>query len=181
MARRLGLIIVGLVALVARRFLRMPHLMGLTLALCARLGRAGRRFARAIARPGKARGARGPHADTSRADGAQIRAVALPSGRGWLVRELGWEAAGYGCQLEALIAEPAMQALLASLPATGRILRPLCRMLGVATPVAVVEGPAEIEAPVEKIRRARRSVWPPKGLPILPKGAWFAPPVQNRG
>jgi len=57
----------------------------------------------------------------------------LPSGHGWLVRALGWEAAGYGCQLEALLAEPGMQVAWAGLPAVRRILRPLCRILGVVT------------------------------------------------
>ncbi|MBC7635866.1 MAG: hypothetical protein H7251_09715, partial [Acetobacteraceae bacterium] len=41
----------------------------------------------------------------------------------------------YGCQLEALLAEPAMQAALADMPGLGRVLRPLCRMLGVVAPV----------------------------------------------
>ena len=50
-----------------------------------------RRFYRALTRkPAKARAKR---ARVGRADDAQVRPVALPSGRGWIVRELGWEAA----------------------------------------------------------------------------------------
>ncbi len=58
-------------------------------------------------------------------------AVRLPQGRLWLVRELGWEAAGFGCQLEALLAEPGMRAVLDAVPGVRRILQPICRMLGV--------------------------------------------------
>ncbi|MBC7634969.1 MAG: hypothetical protein H7251_05135 [Acetobacteraceae bacterium] len=35
-------------------------------------------------------------------------------------------------QLEALLAEPEMRAALANMPGAGRVLRPICRMLGVA-------------------------------------------------
>ena len=133
LARRFALILAGLAALVARRFLRMPHLMGLTGALYGRLVRLAQRFERGLTRTAKQRAARVGNAGIAR-----VRAVALPSGRGWLVRELGWEAAGYGCQLEALLAEPAMQAALADMPGLGRVLRPLCRMLGVVAPVVAV-------------------------------------------
>ena len=133
LARRFALILAGLAAVVARRFLRMPHLMGLTGALYGRLVRLAQRFERGLTRTAKQRAARVGNAGIAR-----VRAVALPSGRGWLVRELGWEAAGYGCQLEALLAEPAMQAALADMPGLGRVLRPLCRMLGVVAPVVAV-------------------------------------------
>ena len=83
----------------------------------------------------RVRGVRG-----ARAAGGQI-----PAGRAWLVRELGWEAAGYGCQLEALLAEPAMAAVVAGMPAVGQVLRPICRMLGVVAPaLAPKEKPLDI-------------------------------------
>ena len=129
LALRFGAILAGLVALVARRFLRMPHLLGFTLLLCGRLGRMARRFERLMTLPTRA-----PRARIRQDDSVRVRSPALPSGRGWLVRELGYEAAGYGSQLEHLLAEPGVQALLARVPAVGRILRPVCRMLGV--PVA---------------------------------------------
>jgi hypothetical protein len=55
----------------------------------------------------------------------------LPTGRGWLVLALGYEAAGYASQLQALLAEPAAARLLAAAPTAGRILRPLARMLAI--------------------------------------------------
>ena len=134
LARRFALILAGLAALVARRFLRVPHLMRFTVLLCSRLSRAVRRFHRALTQP--ATKLRAPRVRADRTDAGRAQSVALPSGRGWLVRELGWEAAGYMAQLEALITEVEMRAVVDRLPAAGRILRPICRMLGV--PVAVM-------------------------------------------
>ena len=88
-----------------------------------------------MTRPARTKAAR---VRTRRDDSARVRSVALPSGRGWLVRELGYEAAGYGAQLEHLLADPGVQELLARVPAVGRILRPVCRMLGVAVVGALV-------------------------------------------
>ena len=137
LVRRLGQILAGLAAVVAARFLRRPHLMGLTVLLWNRLSRAAQRFGRVMTRPGKQRSPR-----TGRRVHRTRSAAGLPQGRGWLVRELGYEAVAFGCQLEALLAEPAMQAALVARPAAGRILRPLCRMLGVpvsALPPVVVQ------------------------------------------
>ena len=79
--------------------------------------------------------------------------VRLPGGRGWLVRALGWEVVAFGSQLEALIAEPEMQALLARVPAAGRLLRPLCRMLGVSPVGVVVPRGAAVRKP--RVRKPR--------------------------
>ena len=150
MVRRLGWIVAGLAAVVARRFLKDPKFFALIIPLWSWLGRTGRRFGRVRVQPVLVV-ARVPEAS----EVARVRAsprtvrVRLPSGRGWLVRALGWEAAGYGSQLEALLAEPEMVALLAGLPAVGRILRPLCRMLGVGPKVA------RVRARVARVRRPR--------------------------
>ena len=142
LARRFAMIMVGLGGVVARRFLRMPHLSGLTVLLFSRLHRAARRFYRALTRPpAKARAAR---RRGDRADAVRARGIGLPSGRGWIVRELGWEAAGYMAQLEALLAEVASQAALAAAPGAGRILRPICRMLGVSATVTPQIVPAVV-------------------------------------
>ena len=134
MARRFAVIMAGLAALVARRFLRMPHLTGFTLLLWGRLNRAVRRFHQTLTQPAKPRAklAQAGRVRAGRTKDHQVRNPGLPSGRGWLVRELGWEAAGFMAQLEALLAEPEMRAALANMPAAGRVLRPICRMLGVA-------------------------------------------------
>ena len=142
LVRRLSVILMGLAALVAARFLRNPRLVGLIGPLWRRLTRVAGRVSRVMAR-------RPVRARVSRAGlgaGAPA-ALRLPQGRLWLVRELGWEAAGLGCQLEALLAEPGMRAVLAGVPGVGRILRPICRMLGVVVPPQAVEvGPVEPKA-----------------------------------
>ena len=54
----------------------------------------------------------------------------MPHGAGWLVRLMPGTAASRS-QLEALLRDPEMAALLAADPRLRHILRPLCRMLGV--------------------------------------------------
>ena len=152
LVRRLGWIVAGLAAVVARRFLREPKLVALIIPLWGWLGRSGRRFEQAVTRPWVARAAVVRAARTERKISARVR---LPSRRGWLVQALGYEAAGYGSQLAALLTEPELQALLIAVPTAGRILRPLCRMLGVV-PVGAL-APVVIEAPVRK-RRPRPPV-----------------------
>ena len=152
LARRVAAILAGLAAVVARRFLREPKLIGLIIPLWVWLGRAARRLERAMTRLRAIRAV--PVATAQVARVGRVRPVRLPSGQAWLVRALGWEAAGYGCQLEALLAEPEMQAVLARLPAAGRILRPLCRMLGMTVPALVARA-----KPLRK-KRVRLPVWP---------------------
>ena len=137
LAARLGLILAGLAAVVARRFLKEPQFAGLIVPLWGWLGRVGRRFAVAVARAPvvRAEAARQPVArlPVAGVPVSGLPVARLPSGHGWLVKALGWEAAGYGCQLEALLAEPGMQVAWAGLPAVRRILRPFCQILGVVT------------------------------------------------
>lgn len=146
LARRFAVIMAGLAALVARRFLRMPHLVGLTTLLWSRLNRVVRRFHRALTSPARmhaprkrADQARPSQAHPSHARPSQLQ---LPLGRGWIVRELGWEAAGYMAQLDALLGEVANRTALADAPAAARVLRPICRMLGVAVMREIAPTPA---------------------------------------
>ena len=137
LAQRFALILAGLGALVARRFLRMPHLMRFTVLLYSRLSRMVKRFERALTRPARLRVARvrvrvRVRVRADRTEVARAPRLALPSGRGWIVRELGWEAAGFMAQLEALLAEAGSRAALARTPRARRILRPICRMLGMS-------------------------------------------------
>ena len=140
LARRFAMIMAGLGALIARRFVKMPHLSGFTVLLFGRLNRAVRRLHRALTSPGKVRA---PRVRGDRADGTRPARVGLPSGRGWIVRELGWEAAAYLGYLETLLAEIETQAALAAAPRAGRILRPICRMLGVFAALTPKIVPAE--------------------------------------
>ncbi len=155
LARRFCVILAGLAGLVARRFLRMPHLMRFTLLLWSRLSRAVPRFVRALDRPGTPRGKRARTGRTARID--QVGVPGLPTGRGWLVRELGWEAAGFTCQMEALLSEPGTQATLLECPGLARILRPICRMLGVAA--VVVPKVAAAVAVAEMVVGTLPPVW----------------------
>jgi hypothetical protein len=54
---------------------------------------------------------------------------------GWLVRAAAWEAAGFGCQLRAVLETPEMVALLLAAQQAARVLTPLCRMLAIETSV----------------------------------------------
>jgi hypothetical protein len=192
-ARRLGMIVAGLIAVVARRFVRMPHLAALALPLWNRLTRTVRRFGRVMTnlaagrapRPGRA-GRREPAPDHDRP--AENRPPPprdpLPRGRDWLVRELGWEAAGFGSQLEHMLREPGVAEMLAASPAACRILRPLCRMLAVhddALPAAPRRArasttkPSAPAAPPRPRQRVRRdSAAPPAPVAAMP-APWDGP------
>ena len=146
LARRFAVIMAGLGALVAARFLRMPHLSGFTLLLYGRLNRAVRRFHRALTQPPQVRVVR------ARVAAVRVRSLELPRGRGWIVRELGWEAAAFMGYLENLLAEIATQMALAGVPRAGRILRPVCRMLGVSAAVTPKMVP-KVAATPEVVRR----------------------------
>ena len=134
--------------MIARRFLRDPRFFKLTGPLWSWLNRTVQRFGRVRMVPAAPVAAPRPQ----RVRTVPVDRVRLPSGRGWLVRALGWEAAGFGSQLQALLAEPELQALLIAVPAAGRILRPLCRMLGVEPMGAVA--PVVAAARV-RVRRPR--------------------------
>jgi hypothetical protein len=64
----------------------------------------------------------------------------LPNAEMWLVKLLGWHVGGLGSQLEHLLKDPDMAALIAAAPQLGRLLRPLCRALG-RDPGAAKRGP----------------------------------------
>ena len=127
LARRVGLILAALVALISRRLLCQPRLAALIVPLGARLNRAAQRFERLMARLAAGRLAK-PHA-SGRHDGPRS-ANTIPTGRGWLVVALGSQGAAYAYQLQTLLAEPAA-ALLARAPTVQRIIRPLARMLAI--------------------------------------------------
>ncbi len=95
-------------------------------ALAARIA-AGRQRRYPARRPPRAAPRRAPHR-------------ALPHGPAWLVA-LVPQAAGYGSQLQHLLAEPEFAALVDAAPQMRRLLRPLCRMLGVRPPAALALPP----------------------------------------
>ncbi len=136
-----------------------------------RLSRLAVRFARLAAR---VQAGVLPRAAGVRADSERIRPVAvrLPRGFGWLIRMMP-EAAVYGSQLRHLLSEPGMVALLAAAPQAGRLLRPLCRMLG-------VEEAAELLPPAPARRKAAEPQAPraDAAKPIRRLASWRRPVVK---
>jgi hypothetical protein len=133
-AGRFTMIVAGLAALIARAFLRNPRLVPLIIPLCARLNRTARRVAAlmsllarhgAYRRRGEASG-RGFSLEKPRE-----RTCPIPTTPAWLIAALRHEAAAYASQLSHLLAEPGISELLDAAPAAKRLLRPLCRMLGI--------------------------------------------------
>jgi hypothetical protein len=70
-----------------------------------------------------------------------------PHGRGWLVHVGGYHAAGSASQLEHLLTDPAIAELVATVPSVGRMLRPLCRILGISPPVLGLKPPKPPRVP----------------------------------
>lgn len=56
----------------------------------------------------------------------------LPTRHAWVVAAIGYQAAGRSAQLNTLTADPAFTAFITAVPRAARLLRPLCRILGIA-------------------------------------------------
>ena len=168
LALRLGVILHGLMALVARGFLRRPRLLGLIVPFWGWLSRKRQRFERMMTRPLRVRAPRLAGPAIARAVRVRTPSVAFPRGRGWLVKELGWEAAAYMSQLAALLDDPAMRAALAARPGLARVLRPVCHVLGVDA----------LTLPVKpRRRRTRRVVRVAAPAPVTFAPGWERPAV----
>ncbi len=112
-------------ALALAAWTRLRRLLARFSALVAAL-EAGR-LAAPRARPGESRRAR-----------PEAPAVRLPGGAGWLLRLAPEPDTRLGrAQVESLLGDPDLQALLLRAPQAGRILRPLCHMLGIEAPAAL--------------------------------------------
>ena len=127
-AARLAGILAAVAALVARRFVRDARLSAHTLKVWGWLQR---RMTRCTRLAGRIAAGQDRVRRPRRAAHSGGQRVTLPGGQAWLVQLLGAEAASYGCQLQALLDDPAMADLLAAVPALARLVAPLRRMLGV--------------------------------------------------
>ncbi len=153
--------------------------------LYRRIGEIGRRMAGIAARfqAGRVRRrsvpVRGEAAvAVRRASGPRV----WPRRFGWLVQRVGFEAAGFGCQLRAVLETPEMVALLAASPEAGRVLRPLCRALAIETSVPRPgrDGAAVAVPEAAAVRRVRAPrVRPDLGRVPIPRGVMAA--VRRRG
>lgn len=92
----------------------------------------------------------------------------LPCRAGWLIGPVP-EAGGYASQLRHLLAQPDMAALLEAAPGIERLLRPLCRMLGVERPPLPPRPTSPPTSPIP----------PRQPPPAEPAAASAAPPAAD--
>ena len=95
---------------------------------------------------------------------------ALPRSFGWLLPLVPTEAACRATQLRAVLAEPEMVALIAAAPQATRLLRPLCRMLGLE--------PALLARPAIPATAAPRAAPPRPKRPRAARAPALPPPPQ---
>jgi hypothetical protein len=178
-ARRLGVILASLAALIARRFLRAPFRAALIVPLWTRLTRAAQRLNRAFARLAAGHSP-APKPRRSHPGGPHLTPT-LPTGRGWLVAALGPEAAAYASQIESLLAEPAAADALARSLAARRTLAPIRRMLGLTPPRPRRPGAPTSASPRARVRPQPRPA--PAAAPRPTPPPWLrdaAPPSASR-
>ena len=160
-------ILTNLRAAIAARAARDRALTALLVLVWGRISRAAGRLERLIAhwRAGTLPKARGARAKREAVAGVR---PGLPTGRAWLVVRV-QETAAFGSQLQHALSEPEWAAFLAAAPQAGRILRPLCRMLGVEVVPAALREVKRVRVPVvrvAKVRVVREKPWRPG--PIRP-------------
>jgi hypothetical protein len=158
-----------------------PAVMGMVFGrlgrLCGNLERLLARFRAGTLRPGVAR--------VGERVGERVASTALtwprpariwPAGFGWLAVVMAHRSIGYGSQLQAILEQPEMAALLAASPQARRLLRPICRMLSVRNPVISPPGVArEKSTPRKRVQAPRPKMdWGriPLPLEILAKARW---------
>jgi hypothetical protein len=154
LAQWLTLIVAALKKAAAARAGRDHAVAPLVTLLWTRLARLTARFDALVARLTAGHPAAPCRPRTRSARKAPAAGLRLPRSQAWLIRLLPGEAASYGCQLQALLADPQMAALLAAAPEAGRILRPLCRLLAIA-PEGNLALPSAAGKPAPKPRPAK--------------------------
>ena len=172
-AERLASIIDLLCRIVAAQIAGRRLAGPLIILICSRLRRIAARFAGIAARLQsgrlRRRSASPPRpAQPATRPNRPDRKRPLPHGFAWLVRLVPQAAAG-ASQLQYLLAEPDMAALIAAAPQAGRSLRALCWMLGVRPPPGV-----------KPARRAPPAAPDPPASPAAagPPPRTAAPPIQ---
>jgi hypothetical protein len=122
---------------------------------------------------------RGPRTPKPLADPSPIK---LPTRHAWLPRLFpGHLVPGARSQLQHLLAEPDMIALIGQTPQLGRILRPLCHMLGIAIPDPLRRPPiprAKSPAPARKPRSRPKKPAPAEPTLYEYFLAKYPPPVR---
>jgi len=155
-----SLILTDLRAAIAARASRVRALEGVLVLVWGRISRASQRLERLIARwragtlPGRrARVARRVVAGAA-VDAGAAPPVRLPRRRGWLISVVP-DAVGYGSQLQHALSEPEWAEFLAAAPQAVRVLRPLCRMLGLTVVPEALREVARVRVARVRVKRAR--------------------------
>ena len=127
-------VLTGLQAAIAVVAARERVLTVLLVAVWGRIGRISARLERLIAqwRAGTLPAPRAQRGRVPGASGSKPRS-SLPTTPAWLLVAVR-EAAPFGTRLEELLSEAECEAFLAAAPQARRLLRPLCRMLGIGVP-----------------------------------------------
>ncbi len=140
-------ILTDLQAAIAVGAARHRALTPLLVAVWGRISRMSVRLERLVAlwRAGKLPKAGAPRAPRARAADQPVRrlgraGMTYPPSRAWLTVRV-WEATAFRGQLEHLLSREDCVAFLAAVPQAGRILRPLCHMLGVDPVPAAIRKP----------------------------------------
>ncbi len=178
-AARCATILSWLCAAIAARAAKQASTRPLLVHLWGALRRLSGRLERLAARVHAGRlPAPHPASRKRRPDRPRASRPRLPTGFAWLVR-LAPETAPYGTQLQALLDEPEMTALLEAAPQAGRLLRPLCRMLGVrpAPPLALKR--AECPPRPSRPKPARPPDLRPRPSRVWPLGSFLLPPRRD--
>ncbi len=197
-AERFACLLAGYRRAMAALAHRQPPLQALLGLVYARLGRIASRFARLAARvpanapprPHRNRPHRNrPHPNRPDTPGPPPQATApraaaanrwahLPRRPGWLLRLVPPMVYPAKSQLEYLLADPAMAALLAASPGLRRTIRPLCRMLGLPQPQAPQPPAPQPPAPqAPEPNRPQPAAPEPPALRPFPRAA--APPAPQ--
>ena len=146
LARRFTMVIDGLCRVTAARIATDRSAGPLLILIFGRLRRLAARFA-ALAARAQAGPLPSPRRRPARPGAPRNNHQRpLPESFAWLIR-LVPETAAYGGQVQALLSDPEMAALLDAAPQAARLLRPLCRMLAVRPDPTVLRPPPKPAAP----------------------------------
>ena len=156
-----SIILTNLKAAIAVVAARERSLTVMLVMVWGRLSRMVVRMERLIAlwRAGKLPRVRASRAGRVSVTGVRVQ---LPTAPAWLVGYVR-EAGAFGAQIENLLTQEEFAAFVAAVPQAGRVLRPLCRMLGVA--VRATRKPKLVWERAPEIARA--------GLVVRPDGRFF--------
>ncbi len=169
-------IMISLIALLAHEMLIRRRHIALIGPLCSYINRLHRRF---TALMGRIEAGSLPRRDTRRprARVAPPRPrIHLPRGHNWLRGAAGHNASAHGSHLAGLLSEPETAALIAAIPQAARLLRTICRLLGLP-PTALPPPPDPITPPEPRRPRAPK---PPKPRPSHPPRALIPSRASNR-